>query len=143
MPTIYIDADACPVKDEVYQLAGRKGLLVYVVANQWLRMPDDPMIRLEVVDDGFDAADDWIAARVQPGDVVVSDDIPLAARCIDAGARVITPRGMIRDTGNIGEALAMRELMQYVRDSGEVAGRQKPMQASDRRYFRQQIDMLL
>src|SRR4051812_16312970 len=97
MTTIYIDADACPVKDETYRVAKRHGLLVSVVANQWMNMPNDPQVRLEVVGDGFDAADDWIAARAGRGDIVISEDIPLAARCIAAGAMVLTGRGVIYD----------------------------------------------
>ncbi len=143
MPIIYIDADACPVKEETYRIAGRYGALVYVVANSWMRMPDDPQIRLEVVGDGFDAADDWIAARAGAGDVVVTDDIPLAARCIEAGALVITTRGERRDASSIGDALAMRELMQYMRSAGEIGGGQKALDQRDRRHFRQELDKVL
>ena len=143
MPAIWIDADACPVKAETYAVAARHGLLVWVVANQWMDMPDDPMIRLEVVDDGFDAADDWIVERVEPGDVVISDDIPLAARCIERGARVITGRGDYRDADSIGEALAMRELLRYAREAGDAGGGQRPMDERDRRWFRQRLEHLL
>lgn len=143
MPVIYIDADACPVKDETYAVAKRYELLVHVVANQWMGMPDDPMIRLEVVDDGFDAADDWIAERAGPGAIVISDDIPLAKRCLDAGALVITNRGEVRTHDSIGEALAMRELMQYLRDAGDAGGGQKPFDAGDRRHFREELDRLV
>ena len=143
MTKIYVDADACPVKAEVYAVAKRLKLMVHVVANQWMNMPNDPMIRLEVVDDGFDAADHWIVAQVGSSDVVVTDDIPLAGRCIEKGARVITNRGMIRNAGNIGEALAMRGLLQYMRDAGDVSGGQKPLDESDRRRFRQELDKLV
>ncbi len=143
MPRIYIDADACPVKNETYAVAKRFGLIVHVVANQWMKMPNDPLIRLEVVDDGFDAADHWIVAHVEPGDIVVSDDIPLASRCIEKKARVITNRGVLRDAGNIGEAIAMRGLMQYLRDSGDQKGGQKPLDDDDRRRFRQALDQLV
>jgi uncharacterized protein len=135
MPTIYIDADACPVKAEVYRVAKRHGLLTLVVANQWMDMPNDPMVRIEVVDDGFDAADHWIVEHVVAGDVVVSDDIPLAARCLEKGAKVITNRGDIRNDGNIGEAIAQRQLMSYLRGAGDARGGAKPMQESDRREF--------
>ncbi|MFW5860164.1 MAG: YaiI/YqxD family protein [Planctomycetota bacterium] len=143
MTIIYIDADACPVKDETYRVASRYALLVYVVANSWMRMPDDPQIRLEVVGDGFDAADDWIAERAGAGDVVVTDDIPLAARCIAAGALVITTRGERRDTNSIGDAMAMRELMQYMRAAGEVGGGPKALDERDRRHFRQELDKVV
>ncbi len=116
---------------------------MHVVANQWMNMPNDPMIRLEVVDDGFDAADHWIVEKAGGADVVVTDDILLAGRCIGKGARVITNRGVIRDAGNIGEALAMRELMQYVRASGDTSGNQKPVDEADRRRFRQEMDKLV
>jgi uncharacterized protein YaiI (UPF0178 family) len=142
MAKIYVDADACPVKNEAYAIAKRLNLIVHVVANQWMNMPDDPMIRLEVVDDGFDAADHWIVERVGRSDVVVTDDILLAGRCIEKGARVITNRGVVRDANNIGEALAMRELMQYVRASGDTSGNQKPLDEADRRRFRQELDKL-
>ncbi len=143
MAKIYVDADACPVKAEVYAVAKRLNLLVHVVANQWMTMPNDPMIRLEVVDDGFDAADHWIVEKATGTDVVVTDDILLAGRCIEKGARVITNRGVVRDAGNIGEALAMRGLMQYMRASGDMSGGQKPLDESDRRRFRQALDKLI
>lgn len=143
MAKIYVDADACPVKNETYAIAKRLNIIVHVVANQWMSMPNDPLIRLEVVDDGFDAADHWIVAKVGGTDVVVTDDILLAGRCIDKGARVITNRGVVRDANNIGEALAMRELMQTLRASGDNSGNQKPMDEPDRRRFRQELDKLL
>jgi len=142
MARIYIDADACPVKAETYAIAKRLNLMVHVVANQWMNMPNDPMIRLEVVDDGFDAADHWIVEHAGPNDIVVTDDIPLAARCIKKGSRVITNRGAIRDQGNIGEAVMMRELLSYVRSTGDVSGGQKPLDDDDRRRFRQALDKL-
>ncbi len=143
MLNIYVDADACPVKNEIYRVAKRYELMCWVVANQWINMPDDPSIRLEVVDDGFDAADNWIAEHVEHGDIVITDDIPLAARCIEKNARVLTGRGEVRDAGSIGEALAMRELMQYVRSSGDVKGGQKPMDDRDRNKFVQKLDQLV
>jgi len=143
MTKLYVDADACPVKNEAYAIAKRLKLIVHVVANQWMNMPNDPMIRLEVVDDGFDAADHWIVAQVGQEDVVVTDDILLAERCIGKGARVITNRGAVRDANNIGEALAMRELMQCVRATGDNSGNQRPLDEADRRRFRQELDRLL
>jgi uncharacterized protein YaiI (UPF0178 family) len=143
MTKIYVDADACPVKNETYAIAKRLNVIVHVVANQWMNMPDDPMIRLEVVDDGFDAADHWIVEKVGRSDVVVTDDILLAGRCIAKGARVITNRGVVRDSDNIGEALAMRELMQYVRAAGDTSGNQKPLDEGDRRRFRHELDKVV
>jgi len=143
MAKIYVDADACPVKAEVYAVAKRLNVMVHVVANQWMSMPNDPLIRLEVVDDGFDAADDWIVAQVTSADVVVTDDILLAGRCIEKRARVLTNRGVIRDASNIGEALAMRGLMQYMRAAGDLSGGQKPLDEADRRRFRQELDKLV
>ncbi len=140
---IYIDADACPVKPETYKVAKRHALVVTVVANQWMDMPNDPSVRLEVVDDGFDAADDWIAERVGRGDIVISDDIPLAARCIAKGARVLTGRGAIYDEQSIGSALAQRGLMQYLREAGAVSGGQRPIQARDRTLYMQELDRLV
>jgi uncharacterized protein YaiI (UPF0178 family) len=140
---IYIDADACPVKQETYKVAKRHGLAVTVVANQWMDMPNDPSVRLEVVGDGFDEADDWIAGRVGQGDIVISDDIPLAARCIAKGARVLTGRGSSYDEHSIGSALAQRGLMQYLREAGAVSGGQKPIQARDRTLFLQELDRLV
>lgn len=143
MTKIYVDGDACPVKNETYAIAKRLNLMVHVVANQWMNMPNDPMIRLEVVDDGFDAADNWIVDKASSTDVVITDDILLAGRCIEKGARVITNRGVVRDANNIGEALAMRELMQYIRDTGDTSSSQKPLDDHDRRRFRQELDKLI
>lgn len=140
--TIYIDADACPMREEIYAVAKRYGLLTYVVANQWMGMPNDPAIRLEVVNDDFDAADDWIVDRVRPGDIVITDDIPLAKRVITQGARTLTNRGEERTASSIGEALAMRELMQYLRDVGEGT-RHKPITQADRRAFKQALDRII
>jgi uncharacterized protein len=140
---LYIDADACPVKDECYRVAKRHGMPVTVVANQWMNMPNDPTVRLEVVDDGFDAADHWIVERAGRGDIVVTEDIQLAARCIAKGARVLTGRGGIYDNDSIGEALARRELMQFLREAGTISGGQKPMQDKDRKLFLQELDRMI
>jgi uncharacterized protein YaiI (UPF0178 family) len=140
---IYIDADACPVKQETYKVAKRHALVVTVVANQWMDMPNDPSVRLEVVGDGFDAADDWIVERVGRGDIVISDDIPLAARCISKGARVLTGRGGSYDEQSIGSALAQRGLMQYLREAGAVSGGQRPFQDKDRALYLQELDRLV
>src|SRR5947209_20055919 len=110
MLTLYVDADACPVKQEVYRVARRYGLPVKVVANAPLRVPADPLVEL-VVQPGFGAADDWIAAHAGEGDVVVTADIPLAARCLANRARVLGPKGKPFTESDIGSALALRELM--------------------------------
>lgn len=140
MGTIYLDGDACPVKNESYKVAQRHGLEVTVVANSWMRLPPLPHIRLEVVDDGFDAADDWIAEHAQPGDIVVTADIPLADRCLKAGARVLGPTGHPFTEANIGNALATRGLMSELRDSGVVRGGPAPMADRDRSRFLQALD---
>ena len=95
MTVILVDADACPVKDEIYRVAGRYGLAVQVVSNGWLRVPDSPLVTRVVVAEGLDRADDWIAERAGPGDIVVTADVPLADRCIKAGAMVIAPNGAV------------------------------------------------
>ncbi|MBA3708799.1 MAG: YaiI/YqxD family protein [Planctomycetes bacterium] len=143
MLRIFIDADACPVKAETYRVAKRHALLVTVVANQWMDMPNDPMVRLEVVDDGFDAADHWIVEHAARGDIVICDDIPLTARCIAKGTRVLTGRGLIHDENSIGGALASRELMQYLRDAGAVKGGQKPMSEQDRALYLRELEKLI
>jgi len=129
---IYVDADACPVKDEIYKVAGRYGLKVIVVANAYLRIPDSPLIERVAVDDGPDAADIWIAERTRRGDVVITADVPLADRCVKAGARVIAPNGRLFTRASIGMALATRDLMQDLRSSGEVTGGPRPFSKRDR-----------
>lgn len=139
MLTIYVDADACPVKDEVYQVALRYAVRVAVVANAPLRVPADARVEL-VVRSGFGAADDWIAKQAGPGDVVVTADIPLAARCLAQGARVLDPRGRPFTDNDIGTALAMRDLMNSLRQRGEVTGGLSPMAAKDRSRFLSKLD---
>jgi hypothetical protein len=139
MLTIYIDADACPVKDEVYRVARRYGMPVRVVANAPLRVPADALVEL-VVCPGFGAADDWIAGQAGPGDVVVTADIPLAARCLDKGARVLGPKGHPFTDNDIGTALALRELMDELRQGGAVTGGPAPMTAKDRSRFLSKLD---
>jgi len=140
MPHIYLDGDACPVKEETYRVAQRHGLPITVVANSWMRLPNLPHVHLEVVDDGFDAADDWIAAQAGPGDIVVTADIPLADRCLKAGALVMGPTGKPFTEANIGNALATRGLLSELRDSGVVRGGPAPMSERDRSQFLQALD---
>ncbi|WP_181703256.1 YaiI/YqxD family protein [Chthonobacter albigriseus] len=133
--TIYVDGDACPVKDEVYRVAERHRWPVVVVSNSWISIPRDGSVRLEVVPSGPDVADDWIAARAGAGDVVVTADIPLASRCVKAGAAVISPTGKPFDEGSIGMALAVRDLMTDLRSTGEITGGPRPFAPKDRSRF--------
>ncbi len=137
---IFVDADACPVKQEVYRVAGRYGLKVTLVANAWMRVPNEHLIALEVVGTGFDAADDWIVAQVQPHDIVVTADIPLASRCLKAGARVIGPTGKPFTEDNIGDVVATRDLLSGLRDAGEITGGPPPLKKRDRSRFLQKLD---
>ncbi|SDR61535.1 hypothetical protein SAMN05444161_8201 [Rhizobiales bacterium GAS191] len=137
---IFIDADACPVKEEVYRVAARYALKVFVVANSFIRTPRDPSIELVGVGSGFDAADDWIAERAGPVDIVITTDIPLAGRCLKAGAAVIAPTGKVFTENSIGMALAMRELMTDLRAMGEVGGGPRPFSPRDRSAFLSALD---
>ncbi len=137
---LYVDADACPVKDEVYRVADRHGLKVFVVANAFMRVPDYPLVERVVVPAGADAADDWIAERAGPGAVVVTADIPLASRCIKAGAAVIAPNGKPFTEASIGMALATRNLMDELRSAGQVTGGPRPFDRQDRSRFLSALD---
>ena len=140
---IFVDADACPVKQEVYRVASRFRLEVTLVANSWMRVPDERWITLEVVNDGFDAADDWIVEHVQTDDIVVTADIPLAGRCIKKGARVIGPTGKPFTEDNIGMAVASRDLMSELRSAGEITGGPPPLTKRDRARFLEQLDNVI
>jgi uncharacterized protein YaiI (UPF0178 family) len=137
---IYVDADACPVKPEVYRVANRYGLDVTLVANSWMRVPTERWIALEVVGEGFDAADDWIVAHVQPHDIVVTADIVLASRCVKLGSSVIGPTGKPFTENNIGQAVATRELLSELRGAGEIMGGPAPLKKNDRSRFLQRLD---
>jgi uncharacterized protein YaiI (UPF0178 family) len=139
MLTVYIDADACPVKDEVYRVAGRYGWRVVVVANAPLRVPADERVEL-VVRPGFGAADDWIADHAGPGDIIVTADIPLAARSLAKGARALDPKGRPFTDNAIGSALALRELLDGLRQGGAVTGGPAPMTPKDRSRFLSKLD---
>jgi uncharacterized protein YaiI (UPF0178 family) len=139
-PAIYIDADACPVKDEAVRVAERHGLVIYFVSNSWMRLLEGPLIRRVVVSDGPDAADNWIAERVGPRDIVVTADIPLASRALKAGARVLGPTGKPFTAAGIGMALAMRELKQHLRETGESKGFNASFTKKDRSQFLQALD---
>jgi len=140
---IFVDADACPVKDEIYRVAQRYGLAVTLVANSWMRVPHKTIIHLEVVPGGFDAADDWIAAQAGQDDIVITADIPLANRCIAKGARVLGPGGKPFTEDNIGSALATRNLLSELRDLGEIGGGPPPFSQRDRSLFLQQLDQMI
>jgi uncharacterized protein YaiI (UPF0178 family) len=143
MLRIFVDADACPVKQEVYRVAGRYRLEVTLVANAWMRIPDDPKMVLEVVADGFDAADDWIVDHAGVDDIVITADILLAGRCIENGARVMGPTGKPFTKDTIGQALATRELMSHLRVTGEITGGPPPIGKRDRSRFLQKLDDMI
>lgn len=140
MTEIYVDADACPVKNEIYRVAERYGLKVHVVSNSWLNVPRDPRIELVVVSDSFDAADNWIADRAGEGDIVITADIPLADRSLKKGAVVIGNTGVPFTASSIGMALANRELLSNLRAMGEVTGGPRPMSQRDRSRFLSTLD---
>ena len=140
MIAIYIDADACPVKQEVYRVAERHGLKVYVVSNTPIAVPREPWIERVVVAAGMDAADDWIAERATKGAIVVTQDIPLAARAVKAGAVAIAPNGTPFSEDSIGMALATRNLMDSLRSAGEITGGPRPFAPKDRSAFLQGLD---
>ena len=142
-PRIYVDADACPVKDEIYRVAARHGLPVSVVAGGYIRVPDDPLIERIAAGSGMDAADDWIAARAGKGDIVITADIPLASRCVKTGASVIAPNGKPFTEESIGMTLAVRNLMTDLRSSGEVTGGPRAFQPRDRSAFLSALDQAI
>jgi uncharacterized protein YaiI (UPF0178 family) len=140
---ILVDADACPVKDEIYRVAWRHEVPVAVVTNGPLRIPDHPLIERILVGAGFDAADDWIAERASPRSIVVTSDILLADRCIKAGATVLSPAGRRFDAAGIGAAVATRALMNDLRAMGEVSGGPPPFARADRSRFLSALDEAL
>jgi uncharacterized protein YaiI (UPF0178 family) len=137
---IFVDADACPVKDEIYRVAGRYGLKVYVVSNSVMAIPSDPLIERVIVDGGFDAADNWIAERASATAVVITADIPLAHRCLAKGAAVIGMTGRPFTQDSIGMAMAQRELMSQLRAMGDITGGPRPMAKRDRSTFLSALD---
>jgi uncharacterized protein len=137
---IYVDADGCPVKDEVYRVADRYGLRVWVVANVWLRVPESPLVSRVAVSEGLDRADDWIADRIGQGDIAVTADVPLADRCVKRGAQAITPTGRRLTEATIGEALASRNLMTGLREAGTIKGGGRPFTKQDRSRFLGALD---
>lgn len=143
VPQILVDADACPVKEEVYRVAYRLNVAVSVVSNAHLRVPAHPLITRITVSDGFDAADDWIAERATPASVVVTADILLADRCLKAGAIVIAPNGKPFTTSSIGNAVAVRAIMADLRAGGDRIGGPPPFAKEDRSRFLSALDTAL
>ena len=137
---IYVDADACPVKAEVVRVAARHEIPVHMVANSWMRIDASPLVKLVVVEEGPDAADDWIAERIGPSDIAVTADILLAARCLKAGAQCIGPTGKSFSDANIGMAVAMREMQRHLRETGESRGFNPVFTPRDRSQFLQALE---
>ncbi|MFL1874643.1 YaiI/YqxD family protein [Hansschlegelia beijingensis] len=140
LPTVFIDGDACPVKSEVYRVAERHGLQTVVVANRFIFTPRDANVRLQVVPAGPDVADDWIADNARAHDIVVTADVPLAARCLAKGVAALGPSGRAFTEANIGAALASRELMSHLREVGEITGGPGAFRPQDRSRFLQQLE---
>lgn len=140
MVDIYVDSDACPVKDEIVRVAARHGLKTYLVSDGGIRPSQNPLVELVIVARGADAADDWIADHIQKADICITNDIPLAARCLERGALAIKPNGEPFTENGIGMALANRELMQGLRDGGEITGGPKPFGKSDRSNFLNRLE---
>ncbi len=145
MTEIYIDADACPVRDEVFRVATRLGLAVFVVSNgsRPIRPPGLPNVRMVTVGEGADLADDWIAERIAASDVCVTSDIPLASRCLARGARALSASGHVWTPDNIGSALAGREIARHLREIGAAAGGPPPLTRADRSRFLNALDALV
>ena len=139
-PRLFVDADACPVKEEAYKVARRYGLQVFVVANSFMGVPAEPRIERVIVDAGPDVADDWIVEHVRPGDVVVTSDLPLADRCLKAGALALGPSGRAFTQDMIGAALAQRSIGEHLRSMGQVTRGPPPFQAADRSRFLSALD---
>jgi uncharacterized protein YaiI (UPF0178 family) len=137
---IYVDADACPVKDEALRVAERHGLAIHFVSNAWMRLPESPLVSRVVVSDGPDAADNWIAERIGKGDIAVTADIPLASRSLKAGAQVIGPTGKPFTQASIGMALAMRDLSAHLRETGESKGYNASFTRQDRSRFLEALE---
>jgi uncharacterized protein YaiI (UPF0178 family) len=137
---IFIDADACPVKDEIYKVAARYGLKTFVVSNSFIRTPPSPAIEFVMVDAGADLADDWIAEHAEAADIVVTQDIPLADRVLKTGAAAIGPTGRAFTADSIGQALAGRAIAEHMRSFGEMTGGPKAFDRADRSRFLQALD---
>ena len=135
MHEVYVDADACPVKEEVFKVASRHSWPVHVVSNSWMRLPDIQLVHRVVVSEGPDMADDWIAERAGKGDLVVTNDIPLASRCLKSGAKALRPAGKPFTDDNIGLGLAIRDLNAHLRETQEITGGPAAFTKRDRSRF--------
>ena len=140
---VFVDADACPVKNEIYRVAGRHGLKTFVVCNSFIQVPRDDLVERIVVSAGMDVADDWIAERACPGTIVITTDVPLASRCVKAGATVLAPNGRHFTEDSIGMTLATRNLMDELRSAGAVTGGPAPFSARDRSAFLSALDLAI
>ncbi|PHZ85735.1 YaiI/YqxD family protein [Paremcibacter congregatus] len=138
--SLYVDADACPVKDEVLTVSYRHNLKVYLVSNQWMRLEVGPLVEKIVVPEGADAADDWIADHIGPHGIAITADIPLAKRCLDKDATVLGPTGRPFSENNIGNALALREIKAHQRETGESKGYNASFSKADRSRFLQALE---
>ncbi|NKB19009.1 MAG: YaiI/YqxD family protein [Alphaproteobacteria bacterium] len=143
MVEIYVDADACPVKEEVERVATRHQLKTYLVCDGGIRPPQNPLLQLIVVTQGADAADDWIAEHIGQADICVTNDIPLAGRCLKQGAFAIKPNGETYTDDSIGMALATREILQGLRDTGEITGGPRPFSKADRSKFLDKMEVMV
>lgn len=143
MITLYVDADACPVKEEVYRVALRYKLRVFLVANAPMRIPREDLFEMVVVPGNMDAADDWIVEKITDTDIVITTDIPLASRSIKKGARVLNSKGRIYTPESIGNALAARDLSTYLRSIGDITSGPPPFEKKDRSAFLQSLDTLI
>lgn len=141
--TVYIDADACPVKDETYKVAARYGLKTFVVSNSFIQIPRSELIERMIVDSGPDIADGWIADQVVAGDVVVTNDIPLAGRVLAKDAHAVAPNGRAFTKDSIGAALAQRSIMEHIRSTGEITGGPPPFSNANRSQFLQTLDQVI
>ena len=137
---IFIDADACPVKDETYKVAHRYGLSVFEVSNSFIQIPASPLIQRMIVDAGPDVADDWIADQTELGDICITNDIPLGDRVLKAGGAAIAANGRAFTPDSIGSALAQRSIMEHIRSTGEITGGPRPFAAADSSRFLQALD---
>jgi uncharacterized protein YaiI (UPF0178 family) len=142
MTILYVDGDACPVREEVFRVATRLGLRVFVVSNgsRPIRPPDNPLVAMITVSEGADVADDWIAERMTAADVCITSDIPLAGRCLERGGRALSPKGHSWTPDNIGQALAGRAIGQYLRETGVATGGPAPLTKADRSRFLAALD---
>ena len=143
MTTLYVDADACPVKQEAVRVGERHQAPIKIVSNAWMRLPDSELVERIIVPEGLDAADDWIAERATAGDVVITADIPLAARCVKSGALVLSPSGKPFREDGIGMRLAMRNLNTHLRETGEIREGGPPFSPADRSRFLNQLETIM